>query len=220
MRTDFVPASDPAFNLWQNNLLNKAGVAAARLNIPADAMTAIRTKQARWIAAFNAAEDPETRTKAAIKEKQEARDDYETTLREFVKAYLTYNPAMTDADRENFGLPVHDTKPTPAPAIGSRPEVEVDFKQIQKHILTVRDTEAKGAGKPAHVAGFEIWRKVGEPAPATDTDWQLVVQAPHSPHALNYSEAESGLRVYYRVRWVNTRGVPGPWSETQNAIIP
>jgi hypothetical protein len=84
----------------------------------------------------------------------------------------------------------------------------------------VRDTETKSAGKPAHVAGFEIWRKVGDPAPTTEADWQLVVQAPHSPHALNYNEEESGQRAYYRVRWVNTRGVPGPWSEIQNAIIP
>jgi hypothetical protein len=220
MRTDFVPAPDAAFNLWQNNLLNKAQAAEPRLNIPPHIIMELHPKQDRWTAAFNTAEDPQTRTKATVKEKQEARKGYEAALREFIKAWLAYNPEMSDADRENFGLPVHDTKPTPAPDIGSRPELEVDFKQIQKHILMVRDTEAKSAGKPAHVAGFEIWRKVGDPAPTTEADWQLVAQAPHSPHALNYSEAESGLRVYYRVRWVNTRGVPGPWSETQNAVIP
>jgi hypothetical protein len=56
-------------------------------------------------------------------------------------------------------------------------------------------------------------------APVDDTDFQLVVQAPHSPHALTYTKAESGVRVYYRARWINTRGVPGPWSEVKNAVI-
>jgi hypothetical protein len=219
MSTDFIPRSDAAFSSWQNNLLNKAEAAEMRLNIPPDVMMDIRIKQGRWMMAYQAVEDPATCTKAAVKEKQEARDDFESTIRGFNNAYLIHNPAMTDADRENFGLPVHDTKPTPAPDIGSRPELEADFKQLQKHILMARDTEIKSAGKPAHVAGFEIWRKVGEPAPTTDADWQLVVQAPHSPHALTYNEAESGLRVYYRVRWVNTRGVPGPWSETVSVII-
>jgi hypothetical protein len=217
--SDFVPRPDAVFDVWQNNLSNKAEAAATRLGIPAAAITSLRAKQSRWAVAFKAAEDPETRTKATVREKQEAREDYEAALREFVKAWLTYNPAMTDVDRENFGLPVHDTKPTPAAAITTRPEVEVDFKEIQKHILSVRDTGIKGAGKPAHAAGFEIWRKVGGDAPATDADWQLVVQAPHSPHALNYAEVESGLRVYYRVRWMNTRGVPGPWSEPVSAVI-
>jgi hypothetical protein len=219
MSTDFIPRSDLAFNSWQNNLLNKAQAAEVQLNIPPHVTMELHMKQDRWTMAYAAVEDPATHTKAAVKEKQEARLDYEAALRVFNNAYLIHNPAMTDADRENFGLPVHDTKPTPAPEIGSRPELEVDFKQIQKHILTARDTETKSAGKPAHVAGFEIWRKVGEPAPATDTDWQLVVQAPHSPHALTYNEVDSGSRAYYRVRWVNTRGVPGPWSETISAII-
>jgi hypothetical protein len=187
--------------------------------IPQSILTEVTTRQSRWTSAFSAAENPATRTKAAVKKKQDARDDYEQTLRELIRAYLTYNPAITDADRENLGLPVHDTKPTPAPPITVRPEVEVEFAEVQQHTLIVRNPVSKSAGKPAHAAGFEIWRKVGGEAPAADADWQLVTQAPHSPHTLSYNQSESGLRVYYRVRWVNTRGVPGPWSETVNAII-
>jgi hypothetical protein len=143
----------------------------------------------------------------------------EKTSRNFVKSNLAYNPKVSDADRENMGIPVHDTKPTPAPDITTRPELEVGFSEIQKHTLIVRDSTAKGAGKPAHAAGFEVWRKVGGDAPATEADWQLVAQVPHSPCTLNYLPEQSGLRAYYRVRWVNTRGVPGPWSETVSAII-
>jgi hypothetical protein len=215
----YIPRADRTFNQWQDNLLNKAEAAAERLNIPPDAITAIRAKQARWTKAFKATEDPATRTKATVKEKQEARAAFEHDVRVFNNAYLIHNPAMTDVDRENFGLPVHDTKPTPAPEITSCPELEVNFNSIQRHMLTARNAETWGIGKPAHVAGFEIWRKVGDPAPADDIDFQLVVQATRSPYVLNYHKEESGLRVYYRARWMNTRGVPGPWSKTASAII-
>jgi hypothetical protein len=154
-----------------------------------------------------------------VLEKNEARIDYVANLRGLNNTYLMHNPGLTDEDRALFGLPVHDTKPTPAPPSNSRPEVEVDFTQLQKHTLIVHDAGTKSAGKPAHAAGFEIWRKIGDPAPVDDPDYQLVVQAPHSPHALTYAKAESGLRVYYRARWINTRGVPGPWSETESAVI-
>jgi hypothetical protein len=215
----YIPRRDHTFNQWQDNLLHKAEAAAERLNIPPDAITAILAKQVRWTKAFKATEDPATRTKGTVKEKQEARAALEHDIRIFNNAYLIHNPAMTDVDRDNFGLPVHDTKPTPAPEINSRPKLEVNFNSIQRHTLTARNAETRGIGKPAHVAGFEIWRKVGDPAPANDADFQLVIQATRSPHVLNYDGAQSGLRVYYRVRWMNTRGVPGPWSETKSAII-
>jgi hypothetical protein len=219
MSVNFIPDGDAPFNVWQGVLMPSIAAKAPVLNIPPEELTKLQALQTRWEAAFAVAENPATRTKGAVKEKQEARNDYEAELRRVIKAYITYNPVVTDKEREDMGLPVHDAKPTPAPAITSRPELEVRFSEIQRHTLVVQDSELKGHARPAHAAGFEIWRKVGDPAPATEADWQLVAQVPHSPHDLTYSETESGLRVYYRVRWVNTRGVAGPWSETVGAII-
>jgi hypothetical protein len=219
MNADFVPEADAIFNGWQGILMTNIVAKAPELNIPPAELSALRALQARWNDAYAVAENPATRTKGAVKEKQEVRNAYEADLRKVIKAYITYNLAVTDKEREDMGLPVHDTKPSPAPAITSRPGLEVRFPEIQKHLLVVQDSELKSHAKPAHVAGFEIWRKVGDPAPVKESDWQLVVQAPHSPYELTYSDELSTVRVYYRVRWINTRGVPGPWSETVSAVI-
>jgi hypothetical protein len=219
MSTNFIPGGDAPFDVWQGVLLPKMEAMADRLGIPSEEMAKLLKLRNNWNSAYAVAKDPATRTKGAVKEKTESRVEYEAELREVIKAYVTYNPAVTDKEREDMGLPVHDTKPTMAPAITSRPEVEVRFQQIQRHELVVKDSELKGHAMPPHAAGFEVWSKVGEPAPATENDWKLVAQAPHSPYELTYSESESGLRVYYRVRWMNTRGVPGPWSEIAVAVI-
>ncbi|MDR0729002.1 MAG: hypothetical protein LBF19_02610 [Prevotellaceae bacterium] len=219
MSKDFIPRSYPSFNVWQGNLVTKVVAGATGWNIPADAVTRIQTKQARWQTAFAVANDPATRTSAAVKEQQEAWTDYVAELRPFIKAYLTYSLVVTNVDRENLGLPLHDTRPTPPPVIAGRPEVDILFSAVQKHTLVVRDSTSQSAAKPKHALGFEIWRKVGGEPPASDSDWTLVVTAPHSPYDLHYNQSESGLRVYYRLRWVNTMGVAGDWSETVSAII-
>jgi hypothetical protein len=216
---DYIPTSDGKFLEWVKFLFAYLYGHAAAWGIPQDSWANIDPLIAAYEAAYAKAEDP-NRGKADVKAKNEARDAVKKAVRQYVKEYLINNHLISDEDREHMGLPVHDKKPTPAPPITIRPELEVVFSEIQKHTLIVRNPVSKHAGKPAHAAGFEVWRKVGGEAPATDAEWLFVAQAAHSPHTLNYSQSESGLRVYYRVRWVNTRELPGPWSETVNAVIP
>jgi hypothetical protein len=216
---DYIPTNDGKFLTWVKFLFTYLYGHASAWNIPPDSWAAIDPLIAAYEAAYAKAEDP-NRGKADVKAKDEARAALKAATRQYVKEYLINNHLISNEEREHMGLPVHDTKPTPAPPITVRPELEVTFTEVQEHILIVRDPATKSAGKPAHAAGFEVWRKVGGDAPASDADWQLVAQAPHSPYMLAYNQSKSGLRVYYRVRWVNTRGLPGPWSETVCVIIP
>jgi hypothetical protein len=216
----YIPRQDRKFLAWVINLLKYLMSRTTKFKFPQETYDRLEQKKNIFAQKLEVAEEPATRTSVNVAGKNEAREDLETDTRQAVNEFLIHNHLLTDEDLRMLGLPIHDTKPSPAPPITSRPIVEVGFDEIQKHVLIVRDAEMASAGRPAHAAGFEIWRKVGEPAPVADSDWQLAVQAPHSPHELNYNGSETGLRVYYRVRWINTRGVPGPWSETVNAIIP
>jgi hypothetical protein len=47
-----------------------------------------------------------------------------------VKAYLANNPAVSDADRENMGLPLHDTTRTPTLLPSTIPELELDMTSL------------------------------------------------------------------------------------------
>jgi hypothetical protein len=219
-RPDYIPESYADFHAWQGNLLVHVNLGAGRWEISPRALETLVEPGERWETAFKAATDPATRTPAALTEKKEARQAYEAVLRPFVKGHLTYNELVTDADRRDMGLPVHDKTLTPVGPVESRPEVEVKFNDVQEHVLVVRDSTTKSAGKPDGVAGFEIWRAVSDRLPASDDAWSLVRQATRSPHKLTYPQSDEGKRVYYRARWVNTRGVPGPWSETKFAFIP
>jgi hypothetical protein len=218
-KIDFIPRRDVDFHEWQGNLLVHVNLEAGRWGIPPRALEKLEGPGERWKEAFKVAMDPATRTHATVVEKQEVRKEFEAVLRPFIKGRLAYNELVSDADRKEMGLPVHDKKPTPVGPVKSRPELEVKRFELDEHRIVARDSVTKGTGKPAGVAGFEVWRKVGGEPPASDEEWRLVVQAPRSPHKLAYPQSDEGKRVYYRARWVNTRGVPGPWSEMKSAII-
>ncbi|MDR0422445.1 MAG: hypothetical protein LBH72_05490, partial [Proteiniphilum sp.] len=114
---DFISSNDAVFDGWQKNLLQKLVVTGtlASWNIPQQAYDDLLPAQAEWDVRYAAAKNPNDRTHAQVTAKNEARKTFEGVLRTFIKAYLTYNPKLTDDEREVLGLPVHKKRRTPAP---------------------------------------------------------------------------------------------------------
>jgi hypothetical protein len=83
--------------------------------------------------------------------------------------------------------------------------MEIVFSQILKHIIHVRDSELKGAGKPPHVIGFELWRRVGDDTEPAFEEMQLVELATRSPHTVEYTSVDRGKMVWYASRWVGSK---------------
>jgi hypothetical protein len=218
MRSDFVPRPDAGFDEWQDNLTIKVAVRAPALSIPPDAVEALQTKKARWTAAFVAAENPATRTKLTVIEKQEARKDYEAALRVFVKSYLAYNPAVTDVDREDFEIPVHKTTRTPAPKADKAPYVTA-IAHGPRQVRFDFGAEQGSTAKPAGQHGVEIASVIADAKPPLR---QLAHSNfdTHTPLILTFEDEERGKTLWYAARWENTRGAKGPWGEIVSVVIP
>ncbi|MDR1679719.1 MAG: hypothetical protein LBR81_08090 [Prevotellaceae bacterium] len=56
-------------------------------------------------------------------------------------------------------------------------------------------------------------------ASKSNSDLAFVATDTASPHILKFDSSEVGTMVYYRLRWVNTRGEVGPWSALVSAVI-
>ena len=219
MSIDFIPTTDRAFNGWQGNLMLKVAARATELNIPSDVLAAVQAQATRWNTAYALAEDPSTRTKGAVKEKQEARDAYEHGLRQLIRTYLTYSLVLTDQDREDMGLPVHKTTRTHAPVASDAPfvaaaghgprVVRVDFGESQT-----------SAAKPFGQHCIELASLISDTRP-TEID-ELIHSAvdTHTPLLLTFKESERGKMLWFAARWENTRGEKGPWSEIFSLMIP
>jgi hypothetical protein len=226
MKTNFIPGSDAAFHSWQGNLMSKVVTGAAAWSIPPATVTALQTLKTQWETAYAIAENPATRTKLAVKAKQDARTAYETALRSLVKSYLAYNPLVSDTDRESLEIPVHKTTRTPVPPptdlvefllkqmAGSR--VEVTFFPVSVNSTAKEHHEAK----PYGVRGAELaWAILPDP-PKSYADLTHSAFDTRSPYTFQFDIPDAGKTLYVCARWENTTGQKGPWSGIKSVIIP
>ena len=218
--SNYIPRSDDGFNAWAINLLRYIGFHSADWGVPTGAFTAVQAMLDPWKAALANAENPETRTKATVSTKNELRKAFEAEIRRVVKSYITYNPAVTDADRDNMALPVHKTTHTPAPVPSAAPEFRVDTSVIRRLTVHFQAQGSKTKAKPAGVHGCEVKWAILPAQPATMDELIHSSFDTNSPLTLEFGEPERGKSIYLCLRWENNRGEKGPWSDIAMAIVP
>jgi hypothetical protein len=217
---DYIPHADGEFLEWVKFLFTYLLAHASEFGIDPTTMAEIESLITAYDEAYAKAKAP-NRGKADVKAKNEARDALKKAVRLYVKEFVINNHLISDEQLEQMALPVHDTKPTPAPRPTDMPVGEVDFSTRQRHTVHVKAGTLTGRAKPPKVHGYEVWRKIGGDPPASDDDWTYVNFSSRSPLVIDYPLTDVGKTVYYRFRWVNTRNQPGPWSEGfVSAIIP
>ncbi|MDR1554380.1 MAG: hypothetical protein LBS69_13115 [Prevotellaceae bacterium] len=218
---DFIPRADSKFSVWLKTLVAYLLPKAAEWNIPQANIRDLETLATEFDTAFEIAENPLTRTKVAVKVKNDARRTVERTTRILLKAYVTYNPLVTDADREAMALPIHKSGRTPAPVAATYPDFDVDSSVIRRLTIHFYDQGSKKSkAKPVGQHGAEI-RWIISNTPVVDIE-QLQHSAfdTHTPFTLEFQGHERGMTVWFCLCWENTRGEKGPWSEIVAAIIP
>jgi hypothetical protein len=73
--------------------------------------------------------------------------------------------------------------------------------------------------KPEDVMGAEISLKIGEPEPLDPDEMRILALDTATPYVATFKGEDAGKTAYYRLRWVNTRGEKGPWSQLYSATI-
>jgi hypothetical protein len=178
----------------------------------------IPAKQA-WETAWANYQDPAQRTKVITFIKNKTRKAYEKLLRLLVQM-LESNPLITDDDRRAMGIVIRDTSRTPVKPPKNYPEFIIDTSIIRCLVIFFWDLGSKSKAKPHGVHGAEIrWAILDKPPLSVD---ELVHSGfdTRSPFELTFNESDRGKMVYFCLRWENTRGEKGPWSEIVMAIIP
>jgi hypothetical protein len=219
-RNDFIPRTDEQFHIWLKTLLACVQTGQSAWNIPQAPLDELQTLSAGFENALAVAENPSTRTKVTVQAKNDARKAVESKLRPFLKAYVTYNPAVANADRDAMGLPIHKTTRTNVPVPKTTVEAEISLPSPGVVEISYHDAESGHRAKPDGVHGAEVaWAILAAPP----VDWKELTRSSfdtQSPLRLTFEGDDRGKTLYFALRWENTRGEKGPWSEIQNTIIP
>jgi hypothetical protein len=211
---NYIPRPDADFNVWQQNLIVNAQADCKTWLIPSTELDKVVALQSVWNTAYSKASNKQNRTAVDVKAKDDARSDYEGALRVFVAAWLAYNPNVSDIDRARIGISLHSDSHTPVGEPTTYPEASVDFSIHLQHTISFRDAGATNNGKPDGVHACEIWSKMNDA-----TEFSYVGLCTRSPYTVKYNDNMGGKYASYRLRWINPKGVQGPWGTVVTAII-
>jgi len=220
MRTDYIPAKDESFDVFQSNFIASVQPKLITWSIPTTEFTALTTLQTAWNTAWNKAKNKDTRSRADVQAKKEARKAFQSALRKFVRQWLAFNSKVTDADREALGLKVKDIEPTPMPVPDRAPDITIDAIKHLSHKLRLTDpANPHTQSKPKGVRAIQVFRFVGTSAPTDVSEYQFVGDATRFLFESKFTLADVGKTAYYLARYVNTRGIPGNWSNVVSAAV-
>ena len=221
MAGDYVPAPDAEFDGWQETWVTYAvaNAAALGLDLLID-IPAIQAAQGAWDGDYDAHQTASAAAQAARAAKDDERAAYVTLLRSYSQQ-IQKRTGITDEQRGGLGITIPDTEPSPVPAPTTAPVLNIVTSERLRHVVEASKTapEGGGLGKPTGVRGVQLWRKIGEPDPVVESDFEFVSEYTRTRMTLDYQMAQGGLTVYYQARWVGTRGDTGPWGELVSATV-
>jgi hypothetical protein len=221
-RKDYVPQTDTGFLIWSENYVNVLTANADRWGIPADEPVSLNVLNTTFKEKYAIAENPASRTKAAIQAKNDAKKAFIVDIRRVYRSFVRYNASITNEDRDLLQVTIHDSTATPATVPSTAPSGTVNTSVHLRHTVKVvaPSEQRKRGGLPDGVHGFETWRKVGGEMPVHDSDFTYLNFSSTSSLTVDYPLEDAGKNVWYRFRWTNIKNQHGPWSEIVNAIIP
>jgi hypothetical protein len=171
--------------------------------------------------AFKVWKNPVTHTPIAVKALEEAEKVFKVSFRA-LEGTLKSSPLVTAADLEAMGLPGRHTGPgKPAPIATDPPDTDVDTSHIGRlGINFFKKGHGHKKGKPDGQHGAEIRWMISDTPPARWDDLLHSDIDTNSPLTLEFENDQRGKTVYFALRWENTSGKKGPWSEIRSAMIP
>ena len=189
--------------------------------IPDNEWNVVVQEQMTFVTKYGLAENPDTRTSAAVVAKTEARKTYEKELSILIRRRLNLNPAVDDEARRRLGLPIYKTTHTPAPVATEPPADECDTSvhgRVAIHFFPAGSLRKKG--KPFGQHGVEIAWVIRDTPPVRWDELLHSVFDTNSPYTFIFENDQRGQTLYYALRWENTRGEKGPWSDIASVMIP
>lgn len=139
-----------------------------------------------------------------------------------IATQLRNNPAVSDAQLEQFGVSPRKSTRTPAATPTSRPVATTENVEGLTQVFRLADSDSGKKSKPDGVAAAEMRLKIvghGQPAPTDVAQLDFAGISTTTKVVRSFDGADQCKTAYWAFRWINTRGEAGPWSAIAAATI-
>ena len=224
---NYIPTNARAFGAFLRNLLDYVNAKKATwMHIPQDVLDALWSLNNAFSDLLDATAG--LHTPAQNLARREAQAAATRATRALINQYLRFAP-VTNVDRVEMGIPNRDTTPTniPPPSIPVEGTLAFPATGLME-VRNIRATGEKSDKRAKH--GVRIYYGVmGEPSetnkfriaapPATGDDLPHSVFTRRSNYRFDFA-GENGRRVFFCMRYENSKGQAGPWGKILSAFVP
>jgi hypothetical protein len=209
----WIPSKDDALDPFVNNFQTLIAGNPTSYALTVTDATAITTSYTSWHAAFLAATNPTTRTRATIATRNLQKTNVMNVVRSYA-ATIRANHAVTDALKIGLGIHVRDATPTPVPPPSTAPVLSLLNQGIGTQVVHAADeTTPNKRARPAGTIGMVLFRTIADDAAPNPDGTQFVTLLMRPDFTASLDPADNGKTATYFARWSNSRGELGPWSE-------
>jgi hypothetical protein len=174
-----------------------------------------------FVSAYNVWKNPAQRTPIMAAAFADARKAFTPVYRQLYTGLLKQNPLVAETDLVAMNLPERPAGGrSPVPVPHTTPEAEIVLPSPAVIEVHFRDAGSDHVAKPRGVHGAEIAWAILDAAPVNWGQLTHTRFGTHTPFHLVFEGDQRGKRLYFALRWENTRGKKGPWSNIQDAVIP
>lgn len=216
---DFLPAREAELVTWSINFDTKITAAPTNYGLTVVLADNYNGLHEAFIAAYNMANDPLTRSPANIAAKNSAKEaliEYARMLARIVQA----TPGMPPAEKESLGLNPRTNEPSPVPVPDEAPTLDVVEREGTTVRVKLHDGSGSRRGKPDGVAGASVFSYVGPTPPAEVSDWKFVENTTRTVIDVTFAaELAPGTVVWLTAFWYNPRAMSGPGCTPVSAIL-
>jgi hypothetical protein len=134
-----------------------------------------------------------------------------------------FNPLASNLDLDAMGFPTREEgKRKPAPVADEAPEITYEVMPRRVRVYYFKPNSKYRRGKPDGQHGVEILWGLFDASVSGVVLKDLTTSSfdTASPYTFEFSDVESGKRLFFALRWENTRGEKGPWSDVHTVVIP
>jgi len=223
MPRDYLPSSDPAFDLWFSNFVDQVVTRGPALGFSAAEVLSLTNARDEWDVAFAARLSAGAAARAATAAKRDARRVASLLVRPYVRRVQAHADT-TDAIRSELRLTLLEDGTNgsngggAAAAFDAVPLLLLDFGtrgQIKVHFGPNPANENRN-GLPAGAIGAVLQTRAG--SAGDEGAWEWLDNPSASPHT-HVVQPSAVTTIGYRCAYLFRRGRKGPWSAPAEAAV-
>lgn len=209
----YIPAEDADFRNFATTMANGITADPALYMMTAAQAASLQGAVDDFVAAYQVAIEPATRTKATIIAKEDARSIAENLCRQYAML-IRQNAGIDDADKVNIGVRPLNPHREPIEPPTTWPVLNVLGNTPGTQTIKYVDSATEKRARPFGASELQLFLAItDDDAPEPNvTAAKFVGKFTRNPITMDFTPEDNCRMATYWARWVSAKGGIGPWS--------